>query len=98
MRVSTTGVLARYYGTQIADGFFHSFSGWVMYVAALVLLFAVGWIIDVVIKIVNRPFRGVAYAGSTNGFGTLTETPASDGHAEQAPSISSPVSTKKGAK
>jgi len=28
LRVSGTGVLAHYYGTKVADGFFHSFSGW----------------------------------------------------------------------
>jgi exosortase len=46
MRVSGTGVLSHYYGTKIADGFFHSFSGWVIYVAAFLLLFAVGWVLD----------------------------------------------------
>ncbi len=46
LRVSGTGVLAHYYGTQIADGFFHSFSGWVIYVVAFVMLFAVGWLMD----------------------------------------------------
>jgi exosortase/archaeosortase family protein len=46
LRVSGTGVLARYYGTEIADGFFHSFSGWVIYVVAFLLLFAVGWALD----------------------------------------------------
>src|SRR5205085_3623818 len=45
-RVSGTGVLARYYGTQIADGFFHEFSGWVIYVVAFLLLFAFGWLLD----------------------------------------------------
>lgn len=45
-RVSGTGVLAHYYGIGIADGFFHTFSGWVVYVAAFLLLFAVGWIVD----------------------------------------------------
>ncbi|MGH9875555.1 MAG: exosortase [Pyrinomonadaceae bacterium] len=45
-RVSGTGVLSRYYGTKIADGFFHSFSGWVIYIAAFLLLFGVGWILD----------------------------------------------------
>ncbi|MDX6696484.1 MAG: hypothetical protein QOF02_4087 [Blastocatellia bacterium] len=47
-RVSGTGILSRYYGTQVADGFFHSFSGWVIYVAAFLLLFAVGWALDFV--------------------------------------------------
>jgi len=30
----------------VADGFFHSFSGWVIYIAAAVLLFATGWALD----------------------------------------------------
>ena len=46
VRVSGTGVLAHYYGTRVADGFFHSFSGWVVYIAAALLLFATGWILD----------------------------------------------------
>ena len=46
LRVSGTGVLAHYYGTRVADGFFHSFSGWVVYIAAALLLFATGWILD----------------------------------------------------
>jgi exosortase len=46
LRVSGTGVLAHYYGTKVADGFFHSFSGWVVYIAAFLLLFAVGWVLD----------------------------------------------------
>jgi len=46
LRVSGTGVLARFYGTKVADGFFHSFSGWVMYVVAFLMLFGVGWVID----------------------------------------------------
>src|ERR1051326_8941017 len=45
-RVSGTGILSRYYGTQIADGFFHTFSGWVIYVIAFLLLFLVGWTLD----------------------------------------------------
>ncbi|HYE64712.1 MAG TPA: exosortase [Pyrinomonadaceae bacterium] len=46
LRVSGTGVLAHYYGTEVADGFFHSFSGWVVYILAFLLLFAVGWLLD----------------------------------------------------
>jgi exosortase len=45
-RVSGTGVLARFYGTEVADGFFHEFSGWVIYVVAFLLLFAFGWLLD----------------------------------------------------
>lgn len=45
-RVSGTGVLSHYYGTGVADGFFHSFSGWAIYIVAFLLLFLVGWIVD----------------------------------------------------
>jgi exosortase len=46
LRVSGTGVLSHYYGTEVADGFFHSFSGWVIYIVAFLMLFAVGWAVD----------------------------------------------------
>jgi len=46
MRVSGTGILARFYGTEVADGFFHSFSGWVVYIVAFLLLFGLGWLLD----------------------------------------------------
>jgi hypothetical protein len=45
-RVSGTGILSHYYGTTVADGFFHSFSGWAIYIVAFLLLFLVGWIVD----------------------------------------------------
>ncbi|MBV9209499.1 MAG: exosortase, partial [Acidobacteria bacterium] len=31
LRVSGTGVLTHYFGSKVADGFFHYFSGWVVY-------------------------------------------------------------------
>lgn len=46
LRVSGTGVLSHFYGTQVADGFFHSFSGWAIYIVAFLLLFGVGWVLD----------------------------------------------------
>jgi len=49
-RVSGTGILSRYYGTHIADGFFHTFSGWAIYVVAFLLLFLVGWVLDRIFK------------------------------------------------
>ena len=54
VRVSGTGVLAHYYGTKVADGFFHSFSGWVIYIVAAALLFATGWAIDGVTRFSGR--------------------------------------------
>jgi len=57
-RVSGTGVLAHYYGTRVADGFFHSFSGWVVYIAAALLLFATAWIFDRLAPLFEKMFRG----------------------------------------
>ena len=41
-RVSGTGVLAHYYGDSVAQGFFHGFSGWILFVVAFVCLFLLG--------------------------------------------------------
>lgn len=37
-RVAGTGIAAHYYGAQAAEGFFHEFSGWVVFVVAFALL------------------------------------------------------------
>jgi hypothetical protein len=44
--VSGTGVLAHYYGTEVADGFFHTFSGWAIYIVAFIMLFGIGILLD----------------------------------------------------
>jgi len=40
-RVSGTGFLAYFYGDSVAQGFFHSFSGWLLFVVAFFCLFGV---------------------------------------------------------
>jgi exosortase/archaeosortase family protein len=60
LRVSGTGVLARYYGVKVADGFFHSFSGWVIYIVAFVLLFAFGWVLDRLRSLFSSDSRAVS--------------------------------------
>ena len=40
-RIFGTGLLVQYWDPDKAEGFFHSFSGWLIFVVALVLLFAV---------------------------------------------------------
>jgi exosortase D (VPLPA-CTERM-specific) len=37
-RIAGTGILAEYWGTRVADGFLHSFSGWVVFMVSLGLL------------------------------------------------------------
>jgi len=41
LRVAGTGIAAHYYGEEAATGFFHEFSGWLMFVVAFALLFVV---------------------------------------------------------
>jgi exosortase len=41
VRVAGTGVAAHYYGPEAAEGFFHTFSGWMLFVVAFVMLFAI---------------------------------------------------------
>ncbi len=39
IRVAGTGIAAHFYGPEAAQGFFHSFSGWIIFVAAFVMMF-----------------------------------------------------------
>ncbi len=39
-RVAGTGLAAHYYGADAAEGFFHSFSGWLVFLVAFAMLFA----------------------------------------------------------
>jgi exosortase len=41
LRVAGTGIAAHFYGPEAALGFFHEFSGWLVFVAAFALLFLV---------------------------------------------------------
>ena len=41
MRVAGTGIAAHYYGSAAAEGFFHTFSGWFVFIAAFAMLFGV---------------------------------------------------------
>ncbi|MBZ5613976.1 MAG: exosortase [Acidobacteriia bacterium] len=40
-RIFGTGLLVQHWGPDKAEGFFHAFSGWLIYVVALIMLFAV---------------------------------------------------------
>jgi exosortase len=49
-RVTGTGILAHHYGDKVAQGFFHGFSGWILFVVAFVCLFIVGGLLSKVKK------------------------------------------------
>lgn len=44
-RIWGTGVLAHLYGTRVAEGFYHSFAGWMVFVAAFGMLLVEGVVI-----------------------------------------------------
>jgi exosortase len=50
-RVTGTGVLAHYYGDSVAQGFFHGFSGLILFVVAFVCLFMVGALLSRIRKV-----------------------------------------------
>jgi exosortase len=45
-RIWGTGVLAFLYGTQVAEGFYHTFAGWLVFVVAFVLLLSEGFLLS----------------------------------------------------
>jgi exosortase len=45
VRVAGTGIAAHHFGPEAAEGFFHSFSGWLVFIAAFVMLFATHWLL-----------------------------------------------------
>jgi len=41
-RIGITGILTNYYGPNVAEGFMHAFSGWVIFLVSFICLFAIG--------------------------------------------------------
>ena len=39
IRVAGTGIAANFYGAEAAQGFFHTFSGWIIFIAAFIMMF-----------------------------------------------------------
>ncbi len=42
LRIGLTGILTHFFGAGVAEGFFHGFSGWVMFLVAFFVLFILG--------------------------------------------------------
>jgi exosortase len=61
LRVAGTGVLAHYYGAEAAEGFFHTFSGWIVFVVAFGMLFVVTWALR---RLCPEPVTNVSAEGA----------------------------------
>lgn len=44
-RIMITGILCRWFGPEMAEGFFHDFSGWLVYVVSLLVLLALLYVL-----------------------------------------------------
>jgi exosortase len=55
LRVAGTGVAAYYYGEEAAQGFFHEFSGWVIFVLSLAMVFLIHRVVLAVAPPVRPP-------------------------------------------
>lgn len=54
VRIAIAGVLAQYYGVDWLEGFTHFFEGWVIFVACIVLLFGLAWLM---LRLQKSPMR-----------------------------------------
>jgi len=45
LRIGITGILTNFYGPSVAEGFFHDFSGWILFMASSFMLFLIGRIL-----------------------------------------------------
>ena len=45
IRIMGAGILAHRFGPAVAEGFLHEFSGWAIFLVALVLMFSSYWIL-----------------------------------------------------
>jgi len=45
LRIASVGILYQFWGPVVAEGFFHDFSGWFIFMASLAMLLAVMWLL-----------------------------------------------------
>ena len=56
IRVTATGILAHYFGREVAEGVLHDSFGWIVFVIAFILLFLLSKLLDwVELKFFNKP-------------------------------------------
>jgi EpsI family protein len=48
LRIAATGVLFRVWGPEVAEGFFHGFSGWLIFIFALAVLLVEIWVLKAI--------------------------------------------------
>jgi exosortase len=61
MRVAGTGIAAQRFGTAAAEGFFHEFSGWLLFVVAFLMMLGLQRLL---LRAIPPPRPGIATAGA----------------------------------
>jgi exosortase/archaeosortase family protein len=54
IRITVAGVLAHRFGASTAEGFLHEFSGWIIFLAAILLMFACHRMLRLFVTPLNR--------------------------------------------
>jgi len=57
IRVAGTGIAAYFFGEAAAQGFFHQFEGWVVFIAAFIMIFILHWIIRLIAPEHKKPVQ-----------------------------------------
>jgi exosortase D (VPLPA-CTERM-specific) len=70
IRIGATGFLSQKYGSGMAEGFFHAFSGWLVFMFAFVLLFGFLFVLKLFAKSVPAAPRDSISEGSLERVGT----------------------------
>jgi exosortase len=58
IRVTGTGVLANYWGVEAAEGFYHTFEGWLIFVVAFIMLLLCGLVVSKIGRAHPAPVGG----------------------------------------
>ena len=55
LRIALTGILSEIWGPEVAEGFFHGFSGWFIFMFSLIVLFCLMWLLNVIFPEKGNP-------------------------------------------
>ncbi len=59
LRVAGTGLAAHLWGSEMAEGFFHAFSGWLVFALSFALLVGIQWVVSRMASLTWVPAAGL---------------------------------------
>ena len=72
LRIALTGIIYKYWGAEYAEGFFHGFSGWLIFIICLIILVGEVWVLK---KIPSRSESPIAAKKSREGRTAANDNP-----------------------